>query len=89
MPRQVRKSKDINCKDIVKGIFKKATDKDAEVLLWECTSFPFGSPDIKFSAAQWYAKQLRKLHKKSGGNVRKAFAINMAEISKAMANMQD
>jgi len=64
----------MNWIDFVKLTWMEATDKQAEILLWNCTCFPFCSAGV-------IKKQLKKLYKKSKGNFDEAIKISGREIN--------
>ena len=63
--------------DLVRSIWTNTTDEQVELLLWETTCFPMGSPlEVR--------DQLQDLHTKSHGNFDKALEISYAELTDAM-----
>ena len=74
----------MNYIELVQTVFTNADDEEADGLIWEGTSFPFGSGDLDMDANDWYLHQLRELHEASGGDVAKAFDIAHARVEKGM-----
>lgn len=63
--------------DEAKRIWPGINDDEANMLLWEATSYPFGSEDAVL-------EQLEQSYKKHAGNVEAAVADAYEEIEKAM-----
>ncbi len=57
----------------------------AQELLWNCTSYPFGSGDPAISSNDWYLRQLDVLYAASHGDTNLAFGIACKDCDLAMA----
>lgn len=69
-------------KALVDRIWGQCTDKQAEVLLWHCTAFPFVS-------VFHVARQLKDIKKRSGGDFDKAWRIADEDMNKAMNELDN
>lgn len=66
--------------ELVQEVFPTASNEIAEYMLWNCTSYPFGSGDPNLSAIEYYKQLLERLKQKSGGDVQKAIDISFKEV---------
>lgn len=75
---------------LVRSIFgKNLTGTDVYEILWACTSYPFGSCHPQMSDLEWYENQLRGLHKRSNGDIRKAMGLAWGDLETEMRNVME
>lgn len=67
---------------VIEECFPGLTDKEATVLLWECTAFPCVD-------AEHVLRQVREISAKSGKSLPKALEISYREMDEAMATRRN
>jgi hypothetical protein len=66
--------------DVVRRVHPQATDGECDVLLWECSCFPFGT-----LRQTW--RGLRDIWERGGRTVSGAVALSYAELDRAMSQI--